>query len=189
MVSLVRSSYLRRGWAILTLLAVAVLAAGCPRVLHLNYQPSTVFKGTGAVRVDTFKYSGDPTGLMKQREVQSGAKDPEALYLSQDIGVFFTNALKAELTRAGYVVQPDSERVVSGTIDQFFLEYVGEQDQRFQINATFSVARKDAQAFEESCRSDRQQTKDWMRSGVLIERGVRDCIDEFLRKAQAAGAL
>ena len=43
--------------------------------------------------------------------------------------------------------------------------------------------------FTTSCRSDRQQSTDWMRSGLLIERGIKDCIEEFMKQAQAAGAL
>ncbi len=141
------------------------------------------------VRVESFLYAGHPTGLMQQKEVESGSKDPEALYLSQDIGRFFTEALKAELARAGYGVDEVSGRVISGTIQHFFLDYVGEYDQQFQIQAKFYVARRDAPIYESSCRSNRRQPKDWMKSGMLIERGVRDCLEEFLRDAQAAGVL
>jgi hypothetical protein len=52
------------------LLAVTVLT-GCPRVLYLDYQPSTSIKGSGPVRVDAFTYAGHPTGLMQQKEVKS----------------------------------------------------------------------------------------------------------------------
>ena len=167
----------------------ALLTAGCPRVLYLNYQPSTPIKGSGTIQVDAFLYAGHPTGLMKPKELGSIARDPEALYLSQDIGVFFTNALKAELTFAGYDVQPAPARIVSGTIEHFLIDYVGEGDQRFQIRATFNVAQKEAPVFTTSCRSDRQQSTDWMRSGLLIERGIKDCIEEFMKQAQTAGAL
>jgi hypothetical protein len=102
---------------------------------------------------------------------------------------FFSGALKKELALAGYDLRSDSTRTVSGTIEQFFLDYVGQQDQRFKIQTTFQIARKDAPAFSTSCRSERQQMKDWMRSGSLIERGIKDCIEEFMKTAQAAGAL
>jgi hypothetical protein len=166
-----------------------LVLSGCPRVLSLDYQPSTTAKGTGTVRVEPFLYAGHPTGLMKQKEVESAAKDPEALYLSQDIGQFFAAALKAGLGRAGYGVDQVSGRVISGTIQHFFLDYVGEHDQQFQIQVKFDVARRDTAIYESSCRSNRQQPKDWMKSGMLIERGVRDCLEEFLRDAQAAGVL
>ena len=61
-----------------------VLLAGCPRVLHLDYRPSTSFKGSGPVRVDSFMYAGHPTGLMKQKELQTGAKDPAGLLPGTD---------------------------------------------------------------------------------------------------------
>ena len=125
----------------------SVFLTGCPRVLYLDYQPSTSMKGSGAVQVEGFAYAGHPTGLMKNKEVESGAQDPEALYLSEDIGEFFAGALKKELTLAGYNVGPDSPRTVSGTIEQFFLDYVGQQDQRFKIQTTFQISRADGPAF------------------------------------------
>ena len=170
------------------LLVVTVLT-GCPRVLYLDYQPSTSITGSGPVRVDAFTYAGHPTGLMQQKEVKSDEQDPEVLYLSQDIGDFFAAALKKELTRAGYALGEDSSRAISGTIDQFYLDYVGRQDQRFKIETSFRVVRQDGQPFTTSCRSEQQQVKDWMKSGSLIEHGVRDCIEAFVKAAQAAGAL
>ena len=141
------------------------------------------------IQVDPFIYAGHPTGLMKDKQLESIARNPEVLYLSQDIGTFFTNALKAEFNFGGYNVQPSSTHIVSGTIEHFLIDYVGENDQRFKILATFNVARTDATVFTTSCRSERQQSMDWMGSGLLIERGVKDCIEEFMRQAQAANAL
>jgi len=86
---------------------MTVLLAGCPRILYLNYQPSTSIKGSGPIRIDAFAYVGHPTGLMKEKELQSGSRDPEALYLSQDIGEFFAGALKKELALAGYDLRPE----------------------------------------------------------------------------------
>ena len=170
------------------LLAVTVLT-GCPRVLYLDYHPSASVKGSGPVRVDTFAYAGHPTGLMRKKEVESGQKDPERLFLSQDIGDFFAAALLKELTVAGYEPRGDASRAVSGTIEQFYLDYVGQNDQLFKIETTFHVSREGAPAFTTSCRSEHQQVKDWMKSGSLIEHGVRDCIESFVKEAQAAGAL
>jgi hypothetical protein len=168
---------------------MTLLTAGCPRVLHLNYQPSTPIKGSGTIQVDPFHYAGHPTRLVKEKELESIVKNPEALYLSQDISIFFTNALMAELAFAGYDVQPASTPIVSGTIEQFLIEYVGETDQRFTISVTFNVARKDAPVFTTSCRAEPQRSIDWMGSGLLIERGITDCIKEFMIRAQTAGAL
>jgi hypothetical protein len=126
---------------------------------------------------------------MKEKELQSGSRDPEALYLSQDIGEFFAGALKKELALAGYDLRPESTRTASGTIEQFFLDYVDQHDQRFIIQTTFQIVRKDAPTFTTSCHSEQQQVKDWMKSGSLIQRGVKDCIDAFMKSAQAAGAL
>ena len=75
---------------------------------------------------------------MKQKELESSSRDVEALYLSQDIGEFFTNAVRKELAFSGYHVQPSEARIVSGTIEHFFLDYVGEVEQRFEIRATFN---------------------------------------------------
>lgn len=172
-----------------TALLVMTVFTGCPRVLYLDYHPSTSIKGSGPVRVDAFSYAGHPTGLMQQKEVESGNQDPEVLYLSQDIGEFFAGALTQELTRAGYETRADASRRVSGTIEQFYLDYVGRTDQRFKIETTFQVAREGTTPFTTTCRSEQQQAKDWMKSGSLIESGIRGCIEAFVKEAQAAGAL
>ncbi len=176
-------------WTLTALTATALVCSGCPRVLYLNYQPSTQLKGGGPVRVEAFTYAGHPTGLMKQKELETSADHVESLYLSKDISEFFTGALKQELAFAGYDLTPDAGRIISGKIEHFFLDYAGGNEQRFQMRATFSVARKEVPAFTSSCRSNRQQAKDWMKSGLLIERGIKDCIEEFMHEAQAAGAL
>jgi hypothetical protein len=180
---------LRHRWPVAALLIVACLSSGCPRVLHLDYQPSNSMKGNGTVQVAPFLYAGHPTGLMKQKELESSSRHVEALYLSQNIGEFFTNAVRKELAFSGYNVQPGEARIVSGTIEHFFLEYVGEAEQRFEILATFNVNRTDAAVYASSCRSNLQQVRDWMKSGLLIERGIKDCIEQFMKSAQAAGAL
>jgi hypothetical protein len=171
------------------LLILACLSSGCPRVLHLDYRPSNSLKGTGIVQVAPFLYAGNPTGLVKQNELESTSRDVEALYLSQNIGEFFTDAVRKELAFSGYNVQPGETRIVSGTIEHFFLEYVGQAEQRFEILATFNVNRMDAAVFTSSCHSNLQQVRDWMKSGLLIERGIKDCIEQFMKSAQAAGAL
>jgi len=179
----------RRIGKLTALLVTMILLTGCPRVLHLDYRPSTSLKGSGPVRVDSFSYAGHPTGLMKQKELQTGAKDPEALYLSEDISDFFAGALRSELTLAGYELRRDSTRTVSGTIEQFFLDYVGKDEQRFRARVVFTIARNDLPPLTVTCLTDRQQVRDWMRSGLLIEQGIHACIEEFIKNAQAAGAL
>ena len=141
------------------------------------------------MRVGAFTYAGHPTGLMRQKEVESGQKDPEVLFLSQDIGEFFGAALTKELVHAGYEPRSDASRIISGNIEQFYLDYVGQHDQLFKIETSFQIAREGTPAFTTTCRSEHQQVKDWLRSGSLIEHGVRDCIESFVKEAQAAGAL
>jgi len=169
------------------LLIVACASVGCPRVLHLDYQPSNSIKGSGTVEVELFLYAGHPPKLVRQKEPR--ARDVEALYVSQDIGELFTNAVRQELAFSGYRVQPGEARVVSGTVEHFFLDYVGEVEQRFEIQATFKVSRPDAAVFASVCRSNIQQAVDWINSGLLIKRGIKDCIEQFMNRAKAAGAL
>lgn len=184
-----RSSCICRPSTIAGLLAVALLAAGCPRVLHLDYQPSNSIKGNGAIEVAPFLYAGHPTGLVKQKELESSARNVEALYLSQNIGEFFTNAVRQELAFSGYHVQPGETRVLSGTVEHFSLDYVGEVEQRFEIRATFKIDRTDSAAFASVCCSHVQQPGDWMKSGLLIKQGIKSCIEQFMNSARAAGAL
>lgn len=179
----------RQRWLVTTLLTMACLSSGCPRMLHLNYQPSNSLKGNGTVQVGPFLYASPPTGLIKQNAVEGNPHDVEALYLSQDIGKVFTDAVTKELAFSGYNVQPGEARIVSGTIEQFFLEYVGGTEQRFELLATFTVTRTDKANFTSTCRSNLKEPKDWMKSGSLIERGMKDCIEQFIKGAQAAGVL
>ncbi len=176
-------------WPVAALFIVACLSVGCPRVLYLDYQPSNSIRGNGAVQVAPFIYAGHPTGLMKQKELESSSRNVEALYLSQDIGEFFTNAVRQELVFSGYRVQPDESRVLSGTVEHFFLDYVGEIEQRFEVLVTFKVNRTDAAVFTSVCRSNLQQSVDWMNSDLLIKRGIKDCIEQFMNSARAAGVL
>jgi len=180
---------LHHRWPVAALVIVACVSFGCPRVLHLDYQPSNSIKGSGTVEVAPFLYVGHPTGLMKRKQMESGSRDVEALYLSQDIGEFFTNAVRQELAFSGYRVQPGEARVVSGTVEHFFLDYVGGVEQRFEIRATFKVNRTDAAVFASVCRSNIQQAVDWINSGLLIKRGIKDCIEQFMNSAKEAGAL
>ena len=182
-------SAFRYHWPTAALLLVACLSSGCPRVLYLDYQPTNSLKGSGPVQVTPFRYGGHPTGLMKQKELESGSRDVESLYLSQDIGDFFTDAVRKELSLSGYNVQSGEGRIVSGTIEKFFLDYMGEVEQRFEIHVTFNVNRTGAALFASPCHSNLRQAKDWMKSGLLIERGIKDCIEQFIESAQAAGAM
>lgn len=186
---LIPMSTLRHRWPVAALLILACLSSGCPRVLYMDYQPSNSLKGNGTIRVAPFLYVGHPTGLMKQKKLESSSRDVEALYLSQDIGEFFTNAVKQELAFSGYHVQPGEARVLSGTIEHFFLDYVGEVEQRFEILATFKIDQTGAVGFASVCRSNVQQSVEWMNSGLLIHRGIKECIEQFMNSARAAGAL
>jgi hypothetical protein len=179
----------RNPWVTATLLLVACLSSGCPRVLYLEYHPSNPLKGKGPVQVTPFFYAGQSRGLVKQKQLQSGSRDVESLYLSQDIGEFFTNAVRKELGFSGYNVQSGEARIVSGTIEKFFLDYIGGVEQRFEIQVTFNVNRPGVAVFSSPCHSNLRETKDWMKSGLLIERGMKECIEQFMESAQAAGAL
>ena len=176
-------------WMPVVLLVMAGTLLGCPRVLYLDYQPSTAVTGHGPVWVESFLYAGHPRGLMQQKELEGSAQDVEALYLSQNIGDFVADALKKELMLAGYTLTSEATRRVTGTIEHFFLEYVGQQEQRFQIRATFQVAGPGADSYTATCHVDRQQIRSWMKSGLLIGQGVKDCLEDFLTHAQAAGVL
>ena len=178
---------LHHRWPVAALVIVACVSFGCPRVLHLDYQPSNSIKGNGTVEVAAFLYAGNPPRLVKQKEPRS--RDVEALYLSQDIGEFFTYAVRQELAFSGYQVQPGGARIVSGTVEHFFLDYIGEVEQRFEIRATFQVNRTDAAVFASECRSSLQQSVDWMNTGLLIKRGIKDCIEQFMNSARVAGAI
>lgn len=174
---------------ILLLAGVSILATACPRVISLNYSPSNQLTGQGEVQVLPFEYVPYTKGLVRSREAQKNPKGVGTLILSDNIGVLFTNALKSELEHSGYQVVSEHEVKITGTVDRFYLDWVGETDKTFELEATFEVRSRESVIYSETAKSTQRGPKDLLIDVRLINGGLKDCIEQFIRGAQAEQVL
>ena len=171
------------------LVLAAVLLAGCPRVISLDYVPSNKLKGHGRLQVDTFKYRTPDKGIERQKEMGADAQEFEVFYLSQDVGAFFTDALKKELAHSGYEVEPAEKVVVSGTIERFHFDYERPDGQAFEIHVSYRVSHGGAPVYSYVCESTQQRSTTLTTSGLVIKSGIKDCIERFIQAAQGAKVI
>jgi hypothetical protein len=173
-------------------LMAGCLSAGCPRVMSLDYVPSNPLRGHGRVQVDTFEYraaEATEKGFEKKKEMEEDGQEIEVVYLSQNIDTFFTNALKSELRHSGYDVRPEQDVAISGVIDRFYFDYEGPDGQVFEIRVVYRVRRSGSLAYSEECESRQQRATALTTSGLVIKAGIKECIERFIRGAQAARVL
>ena len=172
------------------LLAVmGLLIAGCPRMLSLDYVPSNPLKGQGRLQVDVFDYQAPERGIERPKEIQGDAQEFEVIYLSQNIGTFFTSALKSELVHSGYEVVSTQESVVSGTVKRFYFDYERPDGQVFEIHVSYTVKRSGAVSYSYECESRQEGSTILTTSGLLIKAGIKACIEHFIKGAQDEKAL
>jgi hypothetical protein len=171
------------------LIGLAILLAGCPRVISLDYVPSNKLRGQGRVQIETFEYRMPDKGIEKPKEMGADPQEFEVFYLSQDIGTFFTNALKSELVHSGYEVLPAGDTVVSGRIGRFYFDYERPDGQAFEIHVSYTVSHSGSSVYSYVCESAQQRSTTLTTSGLVIKAGIKDCIERFIQAAQDAKAL
>jgi hypothetical protein len=171
------------------LIIIAVFIAGCPRVISLDYIPSNKLRGQGRLQVETFQYRMPEKGIEKPKEMGADAQEFEVFYLSQDIGTFFTNAVKSELSHSGYEVVPAGKVVVSGTVERFYFDYERPDGQAFEIHVSYRVSHGGDSVYSYICESVQQRSTTLTTSGLVIKAGIKDCIERFIQAAQDAKAL
>jgi hypothetical protein len=176
-------------WAVFGILLFVPSIAGCPRVLSIDYRPSTSLRGQGLVKVEAFRYIASEEGRVTAKQVQLHPQAPGSLRLTRDIATFFADAVKQELAHAGYQVERGADRAVSGTIKQFYLDWVDPSKMTFQGSVEFVVRKSDQVLYTDtvSCRAERPKTVTG--DGPVIADGTRACITQFLQAAQLAKAL
>jgi hypothetical protein len=176
--------------AVVALLLLSTwLTAGCPRVISLDYIPSNPLKGHGRLQVETFEYRAPQQGVDRPKKMQADAEEFEAFYLSQNIGDFFTQALKSELDHSGYEVAPTEALVITGTVERFYFDYEGPDGQVFEIHVSYRVNRSGAVAYSYTCESRQAQSAALSTSGLVIRAGIKHCIERFIQEAQNAKVL
>ncbi len=117
----------RLGMHAATILALSALATGCGRMVAIKYEATNPWKGQGAVTVVPFRYEAAEDHRVRPREVETNRVANTELYLSQEIGSFFTEAFRRELAHSGYRIEESSPRTVSGAITRFFVDWLEDE--------------------------------------------------------------
>lgn len=175
-------------WTIGLLLCV-MTAAGCPRMVSLDYQPSNPLRGQGTVGIAPFRYLPADQDRVRPRQVETNPSAKTDLFLSQEIGVFFSDALRLELSRSGYTMNDASDRFVSGAITRFYLDWKSEEDRTFELDVDYMVQSSERTLFSWHCSSLQKGPNMLAEDGILIRKGTADCMRRFIEAAQDAKVL
>ncbi len=168
------------------LLLCIVTATGCPRMVSIDYQPTNPLRGQGTVGTAPFRYQPSDEQLVRPRQVETYPSAKTDLYLTREIGVFFSDALRLELGRSGYTLNDSSDRIVSGTITRFYLDWRSGVDRSFELAATYTVQSGERTLFSWHCSSVQTGPNMLAADGILIRKGTADCMHRFIETAQDA---
>lgn len=171
------------------LLLCLVTTSGCPRMVALDYQPSNPLRGEGTVGTAPFRYQASDEHRVRPRQVESNPSSKTELFLTKEIGAFFSDALRLELGRSGYSMDDSSGRIVSGTITRFYLDWKSEMDRSFELAADYTVKSGERTLFSWQCSTVEKGPNRLVQDGILIRMGVADCMRRFIEAAQNAKVL
>ncbi len=175
-------------WTIGLLLCI-VTATGCPRMVSLDYQPSNPLRGQGTVGTAPFRYQAADQDRVRPRQVETDPSAKTDLFLTQEIGIFFSNALRLELSLSGYTINDSGNRIVSGAITHFYLDWRSGKDRTFELDADYTVRSGKLTLFSWHCSSVQKGPNMLIEDGILIRKGTADCMRRFIEAAQNAKAL
>jgi len=171
------------------LLLCLVTATGCARLVSVDYQPTNPLKGHGTVGTAPFRYQATDEHRVRPRQVGTHPSAKTELFLTQEIGAFFAEALRMELGRSGYSLTEPSDRIVSGTITRFYLDWSSMEDRSFELAAVYTVQSGEKTLFSWNCSSVQKGQNRLAEDGILIRRGTADCMQRFIEAAQGANAF
>lgn len=162
-------------------------------MVSLNYQPTNPLKGQGPVGIAPFRYQAFDEHRVRQRQVETNPSAKTDLFLSQEIGFFFSEALRLELNRSGYTMNDSSDRIVSGTITRFYLDWRSGGDRSFELAADYTVdymvQSGERSLFSWHCSSVQKGPNMLTEDGNLIRKGTADCMRRFIEAAQDSKVL
>jgi len=111
------------------------------------------------------------------------------LLLRQNIDQVVADALRKELRLSGYSLSSAS-RVVSGSIDRFYIDWVGFTTIDVEITISFTVTSAGSRAYSAAFHSHKQAPKSDLGTDTeAIKETLADCLHQFIRDAQSRGAL
>jgi len=168
------------------LLLLIVTTTGCPRIVSLKYEPTNPLKGQGFVGAVPFRYQPSDEHRVRPHQVETDPASKTKLYLAQEIGGFFTDALRKELDRSGYRTTEPSDHVVSGTITRFYVDWRSGQERLFELMVDYIVRTGERTSFTWHCTSVQKGPNMLAQDGILIREAIADCTYRFLAAAQDA---
>ena len=98
-------------------------------------------------------------------------------------------ALRLELGRSGYGLKEPSDRIVSGTIMRFYLDWRSGENRSFELAALDTVQSGERTLFSWDCSSVQKGPSMLAEDGILIRKGTADCMQRFIEAAQEANAF
>ena len=155
-------------------------------MVSMDYQPTNPLRGQGTVGTAPFRYQASDEQLVRPRQVETNPSAKTVLYLTQEIGVFFSDALRLELGRSGYTINESSDRIVSGTITRFYLDWRSGEDRSFELAADYTVQSGERTLFSWHCSSVQKGPNMLAEDGILIRKGTADCMHRFIEASQDA---
>lgn len=174
---------------LILLTALCAAIAGCATPIPFNYSPSNLTQGSGSVRVDRFSYMPARNGEVAPNELQKQRLGGGTLLLQQDVDELVSDALRKEFRMSGYGIASNS-LAVSGSVDRFYIDWVGFSTIDIEVAITFSVRSGSTQLYTATFKSHKQAPK--TDNGVAIEAiktALADCLHQFIRDAQSKGAF
>lgn len=166
------------------------LIAGCGSLVSIDYEATNVVKGEGMVRVTPFRYEPFEMQRVRPRQFETPPNSKTELFMVDEIGGFFSDAVKKELLKSGYTLNDSADRVLSGTLTRFFLDWSSDQmDRSFQLGVDYTVSRNEHALFTWQCSSVQQAPNQMGKDGPLIRKAIADCVQRFLEAAQRADVL
>ena len=172
---------------LLTVLCVTI--AGCATPIPFNYTPSNLTQGSGSVRVDRFTYTPARNGEVAPNEMQKQHPSIGTLLLPQDVDELVADALRKEFRMSGYGITSNS-RAVAGSVDRFYIDWVGFSTIDVEVAITFSVRSGATQTYTATFKSHKQAPKTDSGVGIeTIKTALADCLHQFIRDAQSKGAF
>ena len=81
--------------------AFGLMLAGCGRLVSIDYEPTKKVKGEGVLRVSPFKYEAADMHRVRPHQVETHPAAKTELLLVEEVGAFFSNAVKKELLKSG----------------------------------------------------------------------------------------
>jgi hypothetical protein len=171
------------------LLVCVVTATGCARMVSIDYQPTNPLKGQGTVGTAPFRYHAFDEHRARPRQVETDPSAKTDLFLTQEIGVFFSDALRLELGRSGYQLDDLSNLIISGSITRFYLDWRSGNDRSFELAADYMVQSDGRIVFTWHCTSVQKGPNMLAADGILIRKGTADCMHRFIEAAQDESVL